>query len=191
MEIIVDVDGVLAETAKAVVALINQQYDTHFTKNDCNTWNRDFKVCTFNQIVIPAMERPDFVRSLEVVVGAQDYMHRLWKDGHTITIATVLPFGSEPARIQWLTKHGIKFHHFVNTLQLGKHRLRADLLIDDKVETVDAFADHSAAMLFDQPWNRKYNANLTNLRVYGWSDVYYQIADTISFSRFWRKRGRG
>lgn len=171
MEIIIDVDGVLAETAKAVVRIVNNRFGTHFTKNDCVNWNQDFGVCTFNQIVVPAMENPAFVESLEPVPDARESVVKLYAE-HTVIIATVIPYGSELARIRWLDKHGIKFHYFVNTLRLGKDQIRGDVLIDDNIENIATFSRERPAILFDQPWNRQF---LTELRVYDWKDALRQI----------------
>src|SRR5258708_3999182 len=63
-------------------------------------------------------------------------------------------------------------HERFMTIQ-DKSLIRADFLVDDKPENVEAFAKtgQGISILFDRPWNRKFNW----LRARDWTDVVHLI----------------
>jgi 5'(3')-deoxyribonucleotidase len=103
--------------------------------------------------------------------GARDFVLDLQRD-HEVYAVTA-PFNAEwlTQRADWLLRLGIDLAHQVHTH--AKHRVRADVLIDDRPEHCASFPGR--AILFDQPWNRRAALPANGVRCVGYAETLAEI----------------
>lgn len=152
-----DVDGVLANFTDGCLAVMREM-GFHFEPHHVVQWDiaallpRDVRN-TFWKLLY----RPGFCYHLPLYEGAQDAFVQLVKAGHDVRFLTSAGFNDnlywESERIGWLQQHFGHFHP-VNFSD-NKHLADGDLLIEDKLETVQAWADTGRpAILVDRPYNQ-------------------------------------
>ena len=82
------------------------------------------------------------------------------------------------AKYNWLEHHGFLDNRANFVHAFDKNLINMDYLIDDRWENITSFANrknnNKKGILFNQPWNLKYNDNYNNydyIRVNNWTDV--------------------
>lgn len=180
MNIGVDLDGVLGDQVPHILGLLNQKYGLKLKKSDIRMWNQP--IPNTNTDIEREIERAlldtNYVLAMPVIRGAVKFLRLLSSDGHFIMVVTSRPPEADEATLKWLRKKRLIFHEFRNMQGLGKERLPVDILIDDRLENIRAFAiRNNLAILFSQPWNqdRKSLSGLIEqgrvICANGWSDV--------------------
>jgi len=188
MIFLMDVDEVLAEFCKAVVALVEKQgHEFHkpagwdfFSDMDPELRSRVFK----------EIEKPGFCLNLQVCDGAVEGVRRLRQLGCDIYAVTSPWDGSltwHYERTLWLKEHfdidgkKVVFAH-------DKSIVAGDFFLDDKPYNVVAWANlhlQSRAMLWDTPFNqdstaRRSIAQYTNVsRVKSWGEVIGIVCEVL------------
>lgn len=155
MKIIIDIDGVLAETQQ--YALLQNSIE--------EVWDSEFA----SQVLTPT-ESLD----IPVVLQAPWAIAQLRLLGCEIIYATGRPKELERITHEWLCKH----FGFVHRLWLirTKADLLGDLLIDDSPEQIQAWARTDRPyIVFDRPWNK----HIPGPRATDWSSVVKQIGTRL------------
>ena len=105
--------------------------------------------------------------------GAVEIINKLKKDGHEIIIVTARSSAKENQNIDFLNEHNIPFDKFYEGIkekgELCKKE-NIDILIDDSyVHYKQCQKQNITAILFDAPYNRKYEECQ---RVKSWNEFY-------------------
>ena len=179
MNIGVDLDGVLGDQVPHILGLLNQKYGLKLKKSDIRMWNQPIPNTNtdIDREIEHALLDTNYVLTMPVIRGAVKFL-RLLSSEHFIMVVTSRPPAADQPTLKWLQKKRLIFHEFRNMQGLGKERLPVDILIDDRLENISAFAiKNNVAILFSQPWNQDHKS-LSELieqgRVIcanGWSDV--------------------
>jgi len=167
VKILVDVDGVLAETVSPAVRWVNWKYGTKFRKSDIREYDQPLKGTgtDIGAVLRILMRDAAFVRDLHSVPHAP-WALQSWIRSHRIVIATSRPSCVDQVTRRWLGRRGIWYNEYVNTEGKSKSALEGDVLIDDCAANCQEFvATGRPAILFDQPWNR-------NAPVYPWERIH-------------------
>ena len=172
MRITVGVDNVVRATIEFLhdlFKLSNPAFDEPFQEIeewDLRKFDKDstvltlfFKNCTASRVFTNA-NAPEIPMAKETIAA-------LRKDGHQIVFATHQNPGNEGHTLEWLRNHGFEY----DALFFGENKslVDADVIIDDRVETLQSFhkKNGTLAICFDQPWNRDWKGE----RVQTWQDV--------------------
>jgi 5'(3')-deoxyribonucleotidase len=90
------------------------------------------------------------------MVGAMGGLNQLRKDGHYLEIVTSKPQWAERSTWKWIGDHAPPVHRvtIADMKTLKVNITNADILIDDRPENVEAFADDGrVGILFTRPHN--------------------------------------
>ena len=175
MNIYVDYDDCLCETARSFSKLVYDMFQKDVPYEDMHYFNlqKSFQLTDeeYEQLLVRGHE-PDVLLSYEETPGAADVINEWARQGHQVSIITGRPFDSfEPSRL-WLDRHGFadiklycldkygreqRFGESTFSLQLEDYmKLQFDFAIEDSPSAF-RFFDHLPklqVLVFDRPWNR-------------------------------------
>lgn len=157
MTIFVDMDEVIADTYQGHIDLYNQEFNTNFTKEDCD--GKDFwQVVPEEHIdsVRGHARREGYYANLDVVAHSQDVLEKLSKRHEVFIASAAMQFpNSLIEKSDWLDKH-FPFIPWQNRILCGeKYILNGDVLIDDRSYHLRKFPKRG--ILFTSPHNRQTN----------------------------------
>lgn len=152
IKIAVDIDGVLGDQVTPVLSKINDEQGLNLKKEDITQWKSQVGNKTIDVEIEEALLNEEYILSMPLIKSAQKALEDLSKSYHII-IATNRPKQTEWATIKWLQAN-FKFNEFYNTRNIGKHMIKADILIDDYINNLLDFTNKGRlGILFFQPWN--------------------------------------
>lgn len=98
-----------------------------------------------------------FFRCIEPVYGAHRGLIELRERGHVIVFCTARPMAAAVDTEAWLKDFGFgDCPVFVTASAEAKRHLGVDVLLDDRPDTVQAYAETGKrSVLYRQPWNRE------------------------------------
>lgn len=165
MNILCDIDGVIANTSGAVLKLYNKDYYDNVTNNDILEWNtHKFVKPECGEKVYDYYTRDDIYSYVEPIEGALFAVQYLRVKGHRVIFVTS---GLTAAKVLWMMKYGLVLDRYYDPDLVFAHDktlIAGDVLIDDKIENCRG----RTSILFDQPWNRTENHVR---RARDWTDV--------------------
>lgn len=181
LRIILDCDGVLADTVKKVLLLYNNEYGLNFKREDIVTWDM-CKIQKPGTNLTKYFTQKGFFRNLEPMKDAQKYAKALKEDGHELFVATASPLEGLEDKLIWLREN----YEFIPQQNIifaeRKDLLSADIILDDGLHNL-VNSQCRFKVVFDQPWNREDN---NFLRVYNWEEFYRLVCQIEQAER--RKR---
>ena len=166
--IAIDMDDVLAFTAKKIVDRYENEFGVKITDADlAGKLVEDAVPSVHRQLVLDWIHTPGFYLDLPVMADAQEVVYALHKeyDVFIASAANAIP-SSVPEKLTWLQKH-FDFISWQNTVFCGyKSIINADYMIDDHVRNLSVFSGEG--ILFDAHHN-VFEAGFTRAR--GWKEV--------------------
>lgn len=177
MNILVDVDGVVADTMTAWLDFYNHNYDDILTPEDITSWDMvNFVKPECGEKIYEFLTKDYLYEKTKPIDGASSGVKHLRGKGHRVIFATAGIYTT--AKFHWLEEHGFEpgknAEDYVSIYD--KNLLRGDILIDDRDKNVESFVNRTA-ILFDQPWNK----NITwSKRAFSWHDVIQMIREIVS-----------
>ena len=175
MNIYVDFDDCLCETAKAFSGLVRDMFGIYVPYDNMQYFNLQMAFGLtdeqYKQLLAKGHE-PEVLLAYEETPGAADTVNNWLDCGHNISIITGRPFSSyEPSRA-WLDTHGFKNVRLFCFDKYGRenimkntdfslttddyYKMRFDYAVEDSPSAFKFF-DHMPelkVMVFDRPWNR-------------------------------------
>lgn len=173
--ILVDVDGVVADTHKSWLEMYNQDYDDDLKVEEVTKWAlHEFVKPECGRDIYKYLENPDFYDNTPMIDGALAGVRYLREIGHRVIFVSA---GFFESKVRWLGRMGfLQEFPYPNDVRPStatdvilcndKSLIRGDYLIDDRHANVLNF--HSTGILFNQPWNSEI---LYDNRVYTWIDI--------------------
>jgi 5'-nucleotidase len=167
MRIIVDCDDTALWTLKALCERYNADYNDNITPDVFDEWAMAPKVkpeCgekIYNYFLLP-----ELYADVEPMPGAVQAIDKLREMDHEVLFATA---NTNPAILPCLRRHGLLLEHYssIGYAQIyNKDWLKADLIVDDKPETVMNFP--GLGILFDRKHNQSFN---WMWRAHNWNEV--------------------
>ena len=183
-----DLDDVLTDFVGGFAEYHNKKYGTNLKRSDFHTYN-------FSEVLGGSSEEitrefHEFYKSnefkgLKPFEDAVKYIDLLSKR-HKIIIITSRPKEIELETVEWVKKYfpgkisNIYFsrNHSDPT---GKEKLEIceeahiDVLIDDCLEHLTKFKNHTKLLLYDAPWNRNKSTPSWVERVKSWEEIYERV----------------
>jgi len=160
--ILIDLDGICADMAAPLLDRYNNEHDDTVRHADITTWGIHEHVKIGHRIYDYARE-PGFYENLPVFDGALEGVEQLAQMGHAIRFCSAgMGPDSLAEKLRWCAHHfghlhieGKKFNRRHLILTHDKHWINADILIDDKPETIAKWAKSGReAMFIDWPYNK-------------------------------------
>ena len=158
VRVILDSDDVITACLRAVVKEYNERHGTNIRPADCDAWDL---TKTFNCSLEDLMEifrTPGFFENLQPTKGAIGALRELINSERYdlyIVTATSDDDGSEYVeKIKWLKKYAKEFNIKRLISCQDKEIIRADVIVDDKVENLDKCAPFMQCILMDSPTNK-------------------------------------
>lgn len=170
MNILVDIDGVVADTHAALLTLYNKDYDDDLRVEDITSWEmHHFVWPECGRKIYSYASHPDLYKMTMPMRGALQSVSLFRSWGHRVVFVTA---GMFPMKIQWLYENGflsgIDWEYDPDiVVAADKGLVHGEILIDDRPENL-LIGD----ILFDRPWNQE---SMRNFRAYSWLDVVEAI----------------
>lgn len=148
--LIVDIDGVACDHAKAICDWVNAEYKLAATPSHVTSRDHDFGPITFGEAVNRCYPNEEFIMSMMVSEGFMDFYEAL-QGKADITFATAR-IASQAATEAWIKKH-FPNKSVVFTPQKSL-LLNHDFLIDDfHSECIKSAEKGIHSLLIKRPWN--------------------------------------
>lgn len=193
MNIYVDFDDCLCETAKSFSKLALEMFDIDVPYEKMRFFNLQMAFGLtdeqYKEMLIKGHE-PDVLFGYEETEGASKVLNEWIKEGHNVSIITGRPSSSYEVSREWLDVHGLKDIHMYCLDKYGREQLiknsEFNLTLDDyyKMSFDYAIEDSPSAfkffehlpdlkvLVFDRPWNRENELPGKNYqRCFNWSDI--------------------
>lgn len=174
LTISVDVDDVLARFVDAWLELYRDDSDHQLFPEDILSWDiRKYVLPAYRDRIYEYINRGNIYSAVEVVSGSRAGLIALFVNGHRVIYVTG---NNSTYQEWWLRTMGFpmaeeypdgSFHRIICP---DKSLIRADILIDDKLETIVDFPQWG--ILFDRPWNRSIDYPI---RAYNWEEVLFWV----------------
>lgn len=178
MRILFDMDGVAAALLEEWLRRYNIQWQDNMTHADIKSWGvHEWVKPECGRRVFEILHQSDLFDSLRPHDGAIEFITKTAERGHDCLFATAAP-GPEAARgkMSWAMRHfahlGWGPEHVIFTHR--KDWIRADVLVDDKPDTVRAWAEnpHDAVIIsISHPYNQEI-AEVADFFAQSWEDMY-------------------
>jgi 5'-nucleotidase len=181
LQIILDSDGVIANTTERVLELYNKEYQCHLTKEQIVDWDLSLFQKEGTDI-FKYFKIPGFFRHLPIMKDAQYFIRKLIEDGHDVVIATASPKVAIIDKIEFFEEY-FPFIPYENIIPITrKDLLVGDIMLDDAPHNLKT-SKCKYPVIFDNPWNRntegKYEFLKKLKRVHSWEE-FYQFVNEIA-----------
>ncbi len=180
MRLLIDMDGVCADTIGHWLSLYNVKYFDNLVKEDIQRWNvHEFVKPQCGMAIYHIMEKEGFFADLAPIDGVAEAFAELKERGHDLIIVTAAPRSGKTAlydKCRWLKKH---IPDFDSKNVIATHRKDAvvgDLLLDDGPHNIEAFP--GTTVVFDQPWNQDVKSDF---RIKTWPEFVALIKDLENY----------
>lgn len=174
MNIMLDMDGVVADLLLRWLEIYNIKYNDNLKPSDITTYyfNAQVKKCSKAQLN-KIIAKQGFFADLPIIDNSIEITKKLQTDGHKLFFVTATPLNSKTAfydKIMWIDQH---FPHIGAKSMISAHEkymIAGDLLLDDSPKNLEEFKGISVCM------NYNYNQNAkSDYRVNNWLDFYELI----------------
>ena len=175
MNIYVDFDDCLCETALHFSQLVKEMFDVDVPYEDIRFFNlqKSFSLTDeqYQEMMIKA-HTPEVLLTYQETPGATETINKWLDEGHNVYIITGRPYSAYEASRQWLDEHGLervklycldKYGHdsFIKNSEFSLkledyYKMHFDYAVEDS-PLAFKFFDHLPelkVMVFDRPWNR-------------------------------------
>lgn len=193
MNIYVDFDDCLCETARNFTTIVKEFFDKDVPYEDVKFFDlqKTFSLTDeqYEQMMLEG-HRPEVLLSYKETLGASETINSWIDKGYNVFIITGRPYSAyEPSR-QWLDQHGlerVKLYCFNKygrdsfiknsefSLELEDYyKMKFDYAVEDSPMAFKFF-DHLPelkVMVFDRPWNSEHELPASNYtRCYDWESI--------------------
>jgi len=188
--IYVDMDDVLCETARALLAIAEREFGKTIPFDQLNTFEVG-EACGLESHEIQELFRlahhPEELLAMAPIPEAVQVLNEWSEAGHEIAIVTGRPPASYEASLEWLERHRLPFHDFTIVDKYGRFATENTIAItlaefasrkfSFAVEDSPTMANFLAAemsvpvALLDRPWNRLDGAHALVTRYNHWREI--------------------
>ena len=172
--IIVDVDGVLAKFVKFFHKKM-QELGYKLNPNGFNEWELEehffpIKGRNRKKDYINILDKVDFWKNLPVMENSQEVLKKLQNKYKILIVTTPFPAVEENfkrGRLVWLEQYFPFIERDQIMFESDKWNIRADIIIEDKKETVEKF--DGMRIVMDTSYNQ--NIGVKHHRIKNWNEI--------------------
>ncbi len=157
-DVLVDIDGTIADTVKLTLELYNKRHGASFRERNIRNYNQKMGDTNIHIEAINTLRNPENVLKVNLYKYALRECKHLM-DMHNVTFLTAREPSTEEVTREWLEMHfGADIPLIMN---YRKYEIDADILIDDHMDTLKKYVTHGLqerpnprrAILIERPWN--------------------------------------
>lgn len=160
MQVLVDMDGVIADWGRAYGESLDRYGDAAANiprHKDQRSFNlNEGRTPEERKIIAAVMVEDGFYSRLDPIPGAKAALKAMVKEGHDVRIVTS-PWVSNPScasdKLNWVVRHYGSHWGARVIITTDKTLVHGDILIDDKPEVTGAHIPTWEHVLFHQPYN--------------------------------------
>jgi len=189
--IYVDIDDVLCNTARALMALLEQAFKKRVSYDSITSF--DLKV-SFGltqdeyEHFMHLAHRPDQILSMDPIPEAIETLKKWMDSGYDITIVTGRPTPTHDTTLKWLTSNNVPFSEFLMVDKYSRaekdapeaitledlSKMKFHAAVEDSYDMAQLIADRMTipVYLVDRPWNRAPGLNGNIKRFSNWRDLW-------------------
>lgn len=175
MNIGIDIDNTIVNTAETVVNYINERLPLHLELSDIKQYWMENSLPKQFQWIVEAAFRDRFMwKDVKMISGAYDNIKRLYHDRHTLWFVTSASPENLKKKIGHLTRE-LDFlpadyveKHTINIQK--KQMLQLDIMIDDYIENLNGPRTYTSICLA-YPWNYRLD-DPDFYYVKDWQEIY-------------------
>lgn len=157
LTIALDVDGVLANLVQRVLDWYNQDCRDTVRHEDITDWDISKFVKPDSKDYIYSLLGTGYIyETVRPYPFAWDLVANLRHLGHRVVFVTTPFKGTEGRKLQWLVNHKMLKDSADYMEAHDKSLVRADILLDDGIHNLRAFAPFGQAWMMEQPWNKRH-----------------------------------
>jgi uncharacterized HAD superfamily protein len=190
MNIYIDMDDVLCDTAGAYAELLAREFGRTVAFEDIFSFNLQKSFGLSDEEYRRLFERghePDFIAGLRPLDGMLPVLDSWQNRGHRISVVTGRHTSAWSQSLKWLEQHKVPYHSFIvvdkydrsdtdHSVAISLEELTTigfDIGIEDSTKMADFISSRMRMplLLFDRPWNKKYEAAPQMTRCCGWEEV--------------------
>lgn len=175
--IIIDIDGVLADLHKVWLPPYNKTYKDNMTKDQITEWGMHKLVKPECGVKIyDYLRDPDLYENCPEIEGALDGVKEIRAMGFAPLFVSS---GFHLGKMRWMYNHGFTHGDWFNDMELVQAADKyvfinhADYIIDDYHKNLEGYR---FPICFDQPWNKEYRGH----RAYNWEGVVTMLQEKLS-----------
>lgn len=147
LRIVLDCDGVLAQTMEEVIRLFNREHGRNVRLSDITSWDLPHKE------MYGYFTRKGFFAGLKTIPHARDIVRALAAKGDEIVVATATYPEMWEERKEWVKRFFPEIKDDNILRKEDKSDVEGDIMLDDGVHNLETSVCANK-VLFDQPWNR-------------------------------------
>lgn len=181
LRILFDADDVAENLLDSWLGALNEKYGTAVTAEYVTNWDLSLAFPTLSKQQVYGILQEDLVwKNLMPVPGAQEYLRRLYDEGHELYMVTATDYRTCRVKIErilelfpWLDSEHIVIAHC-------KQIVCGDVLIDDNPHNL--VGGPYFRILFDRPHNRSFLDSEKKHGIYrakDWRQVYELIHENL------------
>ena len=193
MNIYVDFDDCLCETARYFSSLVKDMFDLDVPYEEIKYFNlqKSFSLSDedYDKMMIHA-HKPEILLSYEETPGAALTINKWLDAGHDVKIITGRPSSAYDASRQWLDEHGLSRLPLFCLNKYGRdnfikgssfnleledyYKMHFDFAVEDSLHAFKFFEHlpHLKVLVFDRPWNQDCHfPNQNYKRCSGWNVI--------------------
>lgn len=176
MKIGIDIDDTITDTYLIALKYIAEYYNKDYKELEAKGYTydeffADSEFVGFREFIAENFHK--LIPTLKTKDGVSEVIKKLKEEGHEIIIVTARDSAKENQNIEFLNTHNIPFDKFYEGIwekgELAKKE-NIDIFIDDSYSHYkQCEKENIRAILFDAPYNRKYEECE---RVTSWKEIY-------------------
>lgn len=177
MRILIDVDNIVGKLCESVLSVYNEDSGDNLCVDDITSYYIDnfVKPQYKENFKYYFLDRRVWKR-MKYVDGCQEYIAKLFNDGHDIYFCTKTEIENAPKKKNYLQR---TFPYINMRKKLivcyNKTMIKGDILIDD---CLDNFGGQPHGIVLDYPWNRDIDKDGI-IRCSNWENIYEEINNLI------------
>jgi 5'(3')-deoxyribonucleotidase len=170
MRVAVDIDGVLCDTIRGALDVINDELKTNYQNSDINQWDFPINGVSIGVYLRRLFKNSDFILSLQSIGGAKESL-KILSNGHDVTIVTGRPIICMESTKCWVEEK-IGCYNIIFTKKKTIKSTNCDVLIDDYSNYLNDFSNSGGKTIqYQQPWNRNFAFKNADFKVLDWDDI--------------------
>ena len=186
LQIVFDVDGVLADTQTEVLNRYNSEYGLQLSLEDITCWDLT-RIQKPGTDVIKYFTQPGFFACLKPIKGSQEIVDCLAAAVDELFVATSSPIEGLADKALWVRKYFPQIPPENIILITRKDMLLGDIILDDALHNLYP-TNFRFPIVFDQPWNKSGKGLIRAYDWYHFFEIVQKIREDYSYDKLLNKR---
>lgn len=172
MTVIIDVDNIIGNLCEAVLSVYNEDSGDRLKIEDIKTYYiENYVLPPYKETFYNYFKNKRVWKRMKYVDGCQEYIAKLFADGHDIYFCSKTEMINAPKKESYLQRT-FPYINIRKKLIIcpDKTMVRGDILIDDCSAN---FGGQTYSIVLHYPWNTDFKENnIDKFRAFNWEEIY-------------------